>query len=144
MLPMLFAPASFGTAFLARMAALAVCLVASLLLPRHPVAVLGTISVAAGGGLSSLAWSGHGAATEGGAGMVHLGADILHLLAAGAWVGALAALLLMASRASPTDDAVYVRALHRALDGFAGVGTAIVGLIVVTGFVNGQIGRAHV
>src|SRR3546814_9449289 len=43
----------------------------------------------------------------------------------------------MASRASPTDDAVYVRALHRALDGFAGVGTAIVGLIVVTGFVNG-------
>src|SRR3546814_17015770 len=76
--------------------------------------------------------------------MVHLGADILHLLAAGAWVGALAALLLMASRASPTDDAVYVRALHRALDGFAGVGTAIVGLIVVTGFVNGQIGRAHV
>src|SRR3546814_13455258 len=69
--------------------------------------------------------------------MVHLGADILHLLAAGAWVGALAALLLMASRASPTDDAVYVRALHRALDGFAGVGTAIVGLIVVTGFVNG-------
>src|SRR3546814_182850 len=113
--------------------ALPICL----FLPRHPVAVLGTISVAAGGGLSSLAWSGHGAATEGGAGMVHLGADILHLLAAGAWVGALAALLLMASRASPTDDAVYVRALHRALDGFAGVGTAIVGLIVVTGFVNG-------
>src|SRR3546814_15746869 len=69
--------------------------------------------------------------------MVHLGADILHLLAAGAWVGALAALLLMASRASPTDDAVYVRALHRALDGFAGVGTAIVGLILVTGFGNG-------
>src|SRR3546814_15811165 len=74
--------------------ALPICL----FLPRHPVAVLGTISVAAGGGLSSLAWSGHGAATEGGAGMVHLGADILHLLAAGAWVGALAALLLMASQ----------------------------------------------
>src|SRR3546814_1677160 len=81
----------------------------------------------------SLAEAGEDAGTEGGAGMVHLGADILHLLAAGAWVGALAALLLMASRASPTDDAVYVRALHRALDGFAGVGTAIVGLIVVTG-----------
>src|SRR3546814_4516816 len=61
---MLFAQTSVGTAFLARMAALAVCLFASLFLPRHPVAVLGTISVAAGGGLSSLAWSGHGAATE--------------------------------------------------------------------------------
>src|SRR3546814_9045354 len=47
-LTMLFAQTSVGTAFLARMAALAVCLFASLFLPRHPVAVLGTISVAAG------------------------------------------------------------------------------------------------
>lgn len=136
-LTMVLAQTSVGTAFLLRMAALVVCLFASLFLPRHPVAVLGTISVAAGVGLSSLAWSGHGAATEGGAGMVHLGADILHLLAAGAWVGALAALLLMASRASPKDDTVYVRTLRRALDGFAGLGTAVVGLIVVTGLVNG-------
>src|SRR3546814_18873523 len=86
-LTMLFAQTSVGTAFLARMAALAVCLFASLFLPRHPVAVLGTISVAAGGGLSSLAWSGHGAATEGGAGMVHLRAALLHQLAAAAGVG---------------------------------------------------------
>ena len=136
-LTMLLAQTSVGTAFLVRIAALAVCLLASLLLPRHPVAALSTISVAAGIGLSSLAWSGHGAATEGGAGMVHLGADILHLLAAGAWVGVLFALLFMAARASPKDDAVPVRALHRALDGFAGVGTVIVGLIVVTGLVNG-------
>lgn len=136
-LTMLLAQTSVGTAFLVRMAALAVCLFASLVLPRHPVAVLGTISVAAGVGLSSLAWSGHGAATEGGAGMVHLGADILHLLAAGAWIGALFALLLMVSRASPKDGAAPVRTLHRALDGFTGVGTAIVGLIVVTGLVNG-------
>src|SRR3546814_14315017 len=99
------------------MAALAVCLFASLFLPRHPVAVLGTISVAAGGGLSSLAWSGHGAATEGGAGMVHLGADILPLLAAGAWVGALPALLIMASAARPTDGPVLVVAPPTALGG---------------------------
>ncbi len=136
-LTMLLDQTSVGTAFLLRMAALAVCLFASLFLPRRPVAVLGTISVAAGIGLSSLAWSGHGAATEGSAGMAHLGADILHLLAAGAWLGALFALLLMVSRASPTDDAVTVRTLHRALDGFAGVGTAVVGLILVTGLVNG-------
>ena len=134
---MLLAQTSVGTAFLVRMVALAVCLLAGLLLPRHPVAALGTISVAAGVGLSSLAWSGHGAATEGSAGLVHLGADILHLLAAGAWVGALFALLFMAARASPKDDAVHVRALHRALDGFAGIGTVIVGLIVVTGLANG-------
>lgn len=136
-LTMLLGQTSVGAAFLVRMAALAACLIASLLLPRHPVAALGTISVAAGVGLSSLAWSGHGAATEGGGGVVHLGADILHLLAAGAWVGALFALLFMAARASPKDGAVSVRALHRALDGFAGVGTVIVGLIVITGLVNG-------
>lgn len=136
-LTMLFAQTSVGTAFLVRMAALAICLLASLLLPRQPVAALGTISVAAGVGLSSLAWSGHGAATEGAVGMVHLGADILHLLAAGAWVGALFALLFLATRASSKDDAQTVRTLHRALDGFAGVGTVMVGLIVVTGLVNG-------
>jgi putative copper resistance protein D len=136
-LAMLLGQTSVGTALLIRMAALVVCLLANFLSPRHPVAALGTISVAAGVGLSSLAWSGHGAATEGSAGMVHVGADILHLLAAGAWVGALLALLLMASRASPRDDTVHIRTLHRALDGFADVGTVIVGLIVVTGLVNG-------
>lgn len=138
-LTMLLAQTSVGTAFLVRMAALAFCLFAGVLLSRHPVAALSAISVAAGVGLSSLAWSGHGAATEGGAGMVHLGADILHLLAAGAWVGALFALLLLALRGSPKDDAGQVRTLHRALDGFAGVGTVIVGLIVVTGLANGLV-----
>jgi putative copper resistance protein D len=136
-LNMLLGQTSVGTAFMVRTAALAICLLASLLLRRHPVAALATISVAAGFGLSSLAWSGHGAASEGGAGMAHLGADILHLLAAGAWVGALLALLLMASRASPKGDAAHVRTLHRALDGFAGTGSVIVGLIVVTGIING-------
>jgi len=134
-LAMLLGQTSVGTALLIRMAVLAVCLLASLLLPRHSIAVLGTISVAAGIGLSSLAWSGHGAATEGGAGLMHLGADILHLLAAGAWVGALFSLLFLA--AASKDNALTVRTLHRALDGFAGVGTIIVALIVVTGLVNG-------
>lgn len=145
-LTMLLAQTSVGTAFLVRTAALAVCLFASLLLPRHPAAALGTISIAAGVGLSSLAWSGHGAATEGGVGTVHLGADILHLLAAGAWVGALFSLLFLAARASSKDDAVTIRTLHRALDGFAGFGTVIVGLIVVTGLANGLflVGTDHI
>jgi putative copper resistance protein D len=128
---------SVGTAFIVRMVALAICLLANTLLSRHPVAALGIIVILAGVGLSSLAWSGHGAASEGGGGMAHLGADILHMLAAGAWVGALLALLLIASRTSPKGGAAPVRTLHRALDGFAGTGTVIVGLIVVTGLING-------
>lgn len=136
-LTMLLGQTSVGTAFIVRIAALAICLLANILLPRHPVAALGAIVILAGAGLSSLAWSGHGAASEGSGEMAHLGADILHLLAAGAWAGALLALLLMASRASLKEGATPVRTLHRALDGFAGTGTVIVGLIVVTGLING-------
>ena len=53
--------------------------------------------------LGSLAWAGHGGATPGRPGDLHLTADILHLLAAGAWVGSLVplALLLSELRARP-------------------------------------------
>lgn len=84
--------------------------------------------------VASLAWSGHGAASEGLAGMVHLVGDILHLLAASAWIGALAALILILSRRSPMFEPLD--AAHRALAGFATAGTIIVGLILVTGVVN--------
>ena len=45
--------------------------------------------------LSSLAWTGHGAASEGATGTAQLIADIIHLIAAGAWLGALAALTII-------------------------------------------------
>src|SRR5436190_6740827 len=45
---------------------------------------------------ATFAWSGHGAATEGPAGWVHLVADIAHALAATAWIGVLPLLLLAA------------------------------------------------
>lgn len=57
--------------------------------------------------LGSLAWAGHGGATPGRPGDLHLAADILHLLAAGAWVGSLVplALLLSELRRDRIDDA---------------------------------------
>jgi putative copper resistance protein D len=63
--------------------------------------------VLAGGMLGSLAWAGHGGATPGHPGDLHLVADILHLLAAGAWVGSLVplALFLAELRRSGTSDA---------------------------------------
>ena len=83
---------------------------------------------------ASFAWMGHGAATEGAPGLLHLTADILHTLAAGAWIGALVAffLLLRPRAKSVTLDSV----LHRALHGFAGVGTGLVAVIVATGLAN--------
>ena len=81
---------------------------------------------------ASFAWTGHGAATEGPGGPVHLVADIVHAIAAALWLGALAALTILLMRRAGPDDL----ALHRALHGFAGLGTLAVGLLVLTGLVN--------
>jgi len=45
--------------------------------------------------LASLAWAGHGAATAGAAGDLHLAGDLLHLLATGTWLGTLPPLALL-------------------------------------------------
>ena len=81
---------------------------------------------------ASFAWTGHGAATEGPSGPVHLLADIIHSVGAALWLGALAALTVLLLRRSVPDDL----AVHRALHGFAGLGTLAVGLLVLTGLVN--------
>lgn len=81
--------------------------------------------------LGSLAWTGHGAAGEGSAGTVRLVGDLVHLLAAGAWLGALVGLGAMLWAG---DTAA---ATHRALERFAAVGTVIVAAVVGSGLING-------
>ncbi|MBO9502177.1 copper homeostasis membrane protein CopD [Brevundimonas sp. A19_0] len=81
---------------------------------------------------ASFAWTGHGAATEGPGGPLHLVADIVHAVAAAVWLGALAALTILLLRRTVPDDL----AIHRALHGFASLGTLAVGLLVMTGIVN--------
>lgn len=83
----------------------------------------------------SLAWMGHGASTEGTGGPLHLGADIFHALAAGAWIGALANFLFLLKR-RPDDNAELDNVRHKALHGFSGVGSALVAVLVVSGLVN--------
>jgi putative copper resistance protein D len=91
----------------------------------------------------SFAWMGHGAATPGLPGLAHVVADIFHLLAAGLWIGALAVFLRMLSIAHPS--VVLAQALHRALGGFSGLGSAIVAVLILTGLVNSWflVGPAH-
>jgi putative copper resistance protein D len=64
-----------------------------------------------------------------------LASDILHLLAAAVWLGALTALaiLLTTAREGARDDAA---ALHSALARFSGVGSAVVAVLLATGLVN--------
>ncbi|RAK60203.1 copper resistance protein CopD [Phenylobacterium hankyongense] len=126
---------AFGAAILVRLAAGAAALIAALALPKGSrlwlvLAALGATI------LATFAWTGHGAAEEGLAGEAHAAADVLHLLAAGVWLGALAALALLLATSRPSDDVDAFRPLHRALAGFSGIGSAVVAVILVTGLVN--------
>lgn len=81
--------------------------------------------------LTTLAWTGHAGASEGSIGAIHRASDILHLIAAAAWLGTLA-LLLLALTGSSIATANLIAALRR----FATIGTLIVGTLIVTGVVN--------
>ncbi|MCW3837277.1 copper homeostasis membrane protein CopD [Sphingomonas canadensis] len=127
---------SVGTAWLFRMAALLIALVVAFALRRWPVAALSLVTLAAAVALASLAWGGHGAMDDGAVGWLHLSADIAHLWAAGIWVGALLALLLLVFRRRELVDRDHLILSHRALDGFSLVGTITVGSIIVSGLIN--------
>lgn len=124
-----------AAAWKVRMAALGLALVAALAPAGHRVALV-SVALAGAVALSTLPWTGHGAMDEGTIGWVHLAADILHLIASGAWVGALIALVLLVSQPIARIDATHLTLTHRALHGFGVVGTIIVVTIVITGLVN--------
>lgn len=124
-----------GTAWIVRMVALAVALL-SALASRGGVRSLAGVAAGGAVALATLAWTGHGAMDEGVAGWVHLLADIVHMLAGGAWIGALLGLMLMVARAR---DAAHLRATHDALHGFATTGSVLVACVVATGLVNGAL-----
>lgn len=92
-------------------------------------------SLAGAVALASLAWSGHGAMDEGSQRFWHFLSDILHLLAAGAWLGAMLALILM-SRLDALCSEARIRSLADSVKRFEGVGAGIVLILSVTGVAN--------
>lgn len=124
-----------GLAWVVRIVALVAGGLAAMLNQRTPGFSLLIASSAGAIALASLAWSGHGAMDEGSRRYWHFAADILHLLAAGAWLGALVAFALMAKiNALQTEE--QIRLLARAVGRFEWVGAQIVVVITVTGVVN--------
>lgn len=123
-----------GAAWMARMAALLLLLAASAVGRPRPLAVIGsgmgTIA------LASLAWTGHGNISGGVWAPIHLVADIVHLLAAGSWLGALVGLCLLVARSARNAVPEQIARTHAALTGFSTIGSVVVGLIVVSGLVN--------
>ncbi|AHC37201.1 MULTISPECIES: copper homeostasis membrane protein CopD [unclassified Pseudomonas] len=94
-----------------------------------PATVLGGVA------LVTLVWSGHGVMHEGMLGAWHIISDAAHLLAAGGWVGALAAFGLLLRRAL-FRDRYRVEVLAGALAGFERIGAGFVAVLIVTGGVN--------
>src|SRR5579863_681127 len=86
--------------------------------------------------VGTLAWSGHAAAGSGVPGSVHLASDILHLLAAAAWLGGLLPLALTL-RAAMRESNVHLSAVAReAVARFSILGVVSVGTLTATGLVN--------
>jgi copper resistance protein D len=133
---MMITDTPMGQAWAFRLVSLGALLAFAIFRPRSLVAaaILGGIA------LASLAWTGHGAAGEGNAGWVELVADVAHLLAAAAWIGALVGLAAMVF--GKADAA----AAYAALDQFSRTGGIIVAVVVVSGLVNSAylVGVHHI
>jgi len=98
-------------------------------------AVIG--SLAASAFMASLAWAGHGAAAEQVPfDALHLPADILHLLATGAWLGGLLPLTFMLTEANRDGSPDAVAVARAATLRFSTLGLTSVGTLLVTGIVN--------
>jgi len=124
-----------GLAWLVRMAALAVAICAAAGRRARPTLWLSVIAATGAVALSSLAWAGHGAMDDGAKGYFHLSNDVLHLIAAAAWVGAVATFVLLSER-TRLAAADQVELLSRVLNGFASMGTLIVLTLGITGVIN--------
>jgi copper resistance protein D len=84
--------------------------------------------------VAALAWAGHAGATPSARGEIHVVSDALHLLAAGAWLGALVPLALLFARA--IGDWTWLGVAREATRRFSMLGIASVGTLLVTGTVN--------
>jgi len=84
----------------------------------------------------SLAWTGHGATGEGWAGFLHRSSDVIHLLGAGVWIGALLPLSALLLRLPRAGGAAGVRSAAAALARFSRFGVALVAVIALSGLVN--------
>lgn len=137
MMAMVLTSTSFGHAAVTR---LVVVVTALLLLLKQPdrlrlwlVTALGAVAT------TSLAWGGHAMSGDGTAGLIHFFADIVHLLAAAIWIGALGILMMMVTHYGARTSGSPERRLGRALSGFSGVGTAAVALLILSGLINGWL-----
>jgi putative copper resistance protein D len=125
----------FGLAAIIRLAAAGILAVTfTLLLSARDRPWVGTVAVLSASVFTgALAFTGHALGGQGAEGIVHPAADILHLIASAAWVGALLPLALLLTAASKSDSLAVART---ATLRFSTLGVISVGTLLVTGIVN--------
>jgi putative copper resistance protein D len=128
---------SFGEVSIMRFVLATVVLAQLAVQARSPSQQLNWLSAALCAGLAaSLAGMGHTQISEGIDRIVHTIADGLHLLAAGAWLGGLVALLLLVAKSLRTKSTVVdVEAGNAALR-FSGMGYVAVATLIGSGLIN--------
>jgi putative copper resistance protein D len=104
--------------------------------PRARSALTGAGALLSGAILASLALAGHGADDSGTARIWHLGADLLHLLAAGGWLGSLPPLVFVLWQARGPGAFLQLRIAQAATSRFSTLGVITVATLVVTGSIN--------
>jgi putative copper resistance protein D len=128
----------FGNDWLIRL--VLACILAGMFVPllsargAKPTWLKTTAVIAAAAFTGSLAWAGHAIGGQDIEGILHPAADVLHLIAAAAWVGALvplAHLLAMTGR-----DADALAAARTATLRFSTLGIFSVATILLTGIIN--------
>lgn len=125
----------FGQITLARIGLLAAALVLTRLL-RGSRTLWATVAALAGLAAASFAWTGHGSLGEGAGRLVHLTGDVVHLWAAGIWLGALVPLGLLVYRSSATQAPPDSRSTAHSLERFSGIGSAVVAVLLLSGLIN--------
>lgn len=125
---------SHGWAFLARLA----LLIAAALLVLRTAKPLAWRSAALlyACAVSTLPWSGHAAATEGALGLFHRLNDVLHLLAAGLWIGAIGWFICLVGAAHRAPEQGATTSLLAVMRAFAPFGMVLVVIVAITGLVN--------
>ena len=124
----------FGIAWVARLIALSLFITAAITLGKRVALQIAALILTGAVALSTLAWAGHGAMDDGNRRVIHLVVDVVHLLAAGAWIGALAAFSVLGQAARAGTVPVWL--LARTGNDFATLGSVIVATLVVTGVAN--------
>lgn len=127
----------FGLVFEIRIALaiiLAACLAYDRLAQAHWLALAAALGL-----IAAIAWTGHAGATPGEMGNLHLMVDVLHLMAAAAWIGGLVSLALLLAAARNIRAAAWAPLARDAAERFSTLGIISVVTLMVTGIVNAWI-----